>query len=102
CALPIGIALVAPCTNSDRGPPHHVAVDWQTAGLKRPTWARTEDVRSISERRLLRRDPLGSLTDPDPAAVRRLILLMTSEWPPDPVAPPTGPSPLPPAPQPLP
>lgn len=76
CSFPIDMALVAPCTSVDRGLPHHVAIDWRAAGLDRPTWVRTEDVRSISERRLARRIPLGQLSAADLAAVRRFIHLM--------------------------
>jgi mRNA interferase MazF len=79
CSFPIGMALVAPCTSVDRGLPHHVAIDWQAAGLDRPTWVRTEDIRSVSERRLVRRGPLGHLTAPDLAEVRQFIRLMTDD-----------------------
>jgi mRNA interferase MazF len=79
CSFPIGMALLAPCTSVDRGLPHHVAVDWHAAGLDRPTWVRTEDVRSVSERRLVRRGPLGQLTDRDLAAVRRYLQLMIDD-----------------------
>ena len=79
CSFPIAMALVAPCTTVDRGLPHHVLIDWQAAGLDRPTWVRTEDIRSLSERRLVRRGPLGNLTAPDLAEVRRFIRLMTDD-----------------------
>lgn len=79
CSFPIEMALVAPGTSVDRGLPHHVAVDWRAAGLDRATWVRTEDVRSVSERRLVGRGPLGQLTDADLAAVRRFIRLMVDD-----------------------
>jgi mRNA interferase MazF len=79
CAFPIEMALIAPCTTANRGLPHHVAVDWRAAGLAHPTWVRTEDLRAISERRLIRRRPLGDLTAPDLAAVRRYAHLMIDE-----------------------
>jgi mRNA interferase MazF len=79
CSFPIDMAIVAPCTSVDRDLPHHVAVDWRAAGLDRPTWVRTEDVRSISERRLARRTPLGHLADPDLAEVRHFIHLMLTD-----------------------
>jgi mRNA interferase MazF len=79
CSFPIAMALVAPCTTVDRGLPHHVGIDWQAAGLDHPTWVRTEDIRSISERRLTRRSPLGYLTGPDLSEVRRFIALMTTD-----------------------
>jgi mRNA interferase MazF len=79
CSFPIEMALVAPCTSVDRGLPHHVPIDSDAAGLDRPTWIRTEDVRSISERRLAARGPLGQLTDADLAEVRRFIRLMIDD-----------------------
>jgi mRNA interferase MazF len=79
CSFPIDMALVAPCTSVHRGLPHHVQIDWQAAGLDRPTWVRTEDVRSVSDRRLGGGAPLGELTGADLAEVRRLIRLMIDE-----------------------
>jgi len=79
CSFPIAMALVAPCTTVDRGLPHHVAIDWQAAGLDRPTWVRTEDIRSISERRLTRRLPAGHLVATDLTRVRHFIALMTAD-----------------------
>jgi mRNA-degrading endonuclease toxin of MazEF toxin-antitoxin module len=73
------MALMAPCTSVGRGLPHHVPIDWQAAGLDRPTWVRTEDVRSVSERRLVARRPLGQLTDADLAQVRRFVRLMIDD-----------------------
>jgi mRNA interferase MazF len=77
CSFPIEMAIMAPCTSVDRGLPHHVAIDWQAAGLDRPTWVRTEDIRSVSDRRLVRRNPFGWVTDADLAEVRRYVRLMT-------------------------
>ena len=79
CSFPIDTALVAPCTSVDRGLPHHVPIDWKSAGLDRPTWVRTEDLRSISERRLTARGPHGQLTDGDLVEVRRFLRLMIDE-----------------------
>jgi mRNA interferase MazF len=78
-SFPIDMAIVVPCTTVDRGLPHHVPVDWEAAGLDRPTWVRTEDLRSISERRLVRRAPLGQLTSSDLAEVRRYVRLMIDD-----------------------
>ena len=79
CSFPIAMALIAPCTTVDRGLPHHVAIDWQAVGLDRPTWVRTEDIRSISERRFVRRGPLGYLTPTDLTQIRHFITLMTTD-----------------------
>jgi mRNA interferase MazF len=79
CSFPIDMALMAPCTSVDRGLPHHVGIDWQTAGLDRPTWVRTEDVRAVSDRRLVRRGPVGHVTPADLDTVRRFIQLMIED-----------------------
>jgi len=42
---------------------------------------RTEDVRPVSERRLVRHGPLGQLTDADLDRVRRFIRLMFDDEP---------------------
>lgn len=49
-ALPIGQAIVVPLTTRDRGFPHHIAVT-DDGGLKRPSWAMCEAVRSLSTTR---------------------------------------------------
>jgi mRNA-degrading endonuclease toxin of MazEF toxin-antitoxin module len=46
------------------------------AGLDRPTWVRTEDVRAVSDRRLQGQRPLGSVTDSDLMTVKRFLRLM--------------------------
>ncbi len=79
CSFPIETAIVVPCTSVDRGLPHHVAIDWEFAGLDRPTWVRTDDVRSVSERRFAARGPLGRLSDADLACVRRFVTMMIEE-----------------------
>lgn len=76
CSFPIGMVLVAPCTTVDRGLPHHVPLDWRAAGLDRPTRVRTEDIRALSERRLVGTQPLGHLTAADLATLRRYLALM--------------------------
>lgn len=76
CAFPISMALVAPCTSVDRGFPHHVAIDWRVAGLDRPTWVRTEDVRAISERRLVGATPRGSVTPADLVEIKNMLRVM--------------------------
>jgi mRNA interferase MazF len=76
CSFPIGMVLVAPCTTVDRGLPHYVAIDWRAAGLERPTWVRTEDVRAVSERRLVRPEPLGQVPLADQARIGRFVRLM--------------------------
>ncbi|MGE5828345.1 MAG: type II toxin-antitoxin system PemK/MazF family toxin [Micromonosporaceae bacterium] len=72
CRFPIGMAIVVPLTSRDRGLDHHVQIDAASAGLSRPSWARTEDITAVSVQRFARPQPLGQLSDVD---VERL-----SEW----------------------
>ncbi len=53
CQLPNQLALVVPCTTTDRGLPFHPAV----TSLDRPTFALCDQVKSISRKRLVRRHP---------------------------------------------
>ena len=52
-AWPVELAIVVPLTTATRPFPHHVPV--AGSGLDRPSFARPEDVRSISAVRLIRR-----------------------------------------------
>jgi mRNA interferase MazF len=57
--LPVAITLVLPLTSRNRGLPHHVAVKSPESGLDRLSFARTEEVTAVSEKRFLGRKPLG-------------------------------------------
>lgn len=48
-----GVVIVVPCTTRHRGLPSHVELDPQTSGLKEVTYAKCEDVKSVSEKRLI-------------------------------------------------
>jgi mRNA interferase MazF len=50
------LAIVVPITSVDRGWPNHVPVD----GLDKPSWAMTEQVRTISRERILGAAARGS------------------------------------------
>ena len=50
-----GVVIVVPCTTRRRGLPSHVELDPQTSGLDEVTYAKCEDVKSISEKRLITR-----------------------------------------------
>lgn len=62
CRFPIDMTLVVPVTTRDRGLPHHVPIGSAEAGLRAPSFARTEDVTAISTRRLRGDSALGALT----------------------------------------
>ena len=52
---PAGLVIVVPMTTRERGIPLHVSVDPPEGGLDRRSFIKCEDVRSVSEQRLVRR-----------------------------------------------
>lgn len=52
---PAGVVIVVPCTTRQRGLPSHVELDPTTTGLNETSYAKCEDVKSISDRRLVSR-----------------------------------------------
>jgi mRNA interferase MazF len=72
CRLPIDMAIVVPLTTRHRGLDHHVRISSVTSGLPQPSWARTEDVTSLSTRRFTQPSPLGTAS---PDEIREL-----SDW----------------------
>ena len=76
CAFPISMVIMVPCTSVDRGLRHHIPLNWAAAGLDRPTWARVEDMRAVSEQRLGRGGPIGRVTAADLAEVGRFLRRM--------------------------
>lgn len=61
---PGGVVVVVPVTTADRGLPSHVELDVAESGLREVSFAKAEDVRSISDRLLLGA-PVGRL-GPEP------------------------------------
>jgi mRNA interferase MazF len=76
CRFPIEMTIVVPLTTRDRRLPHHVLVDSRDSGLNRPSWARTEDVTSVSTARLVSKRPLGRLSESEVANVGQWLLRM--------------------------
>ncbi|MFI6850024.1 type II toxin-antitoxin system PemK/MazF family toxin [Kitasatospora sp. NPDC050467] len=66
-----------PLSAQDRGLPHHVPVSSSRSGLNRPSWARTDDIRTISEQRLIGSRPLGTVTDKEAKEIRTYLRMMT-------------------------
>lgn len=60
---PSGLVIVIPVTTAYRGLPSHIELDDSVTGLDQVSYAKCEDVKSVSERRLINR--LG--TTPLPA-----------------------------------
>jgi mRNA interferase MazF len=73
CRFPIDMTLVVPLTTKDRGLPHHVRIDSPESGLRRPSWARVDDVRSISTQRFTRGQALGTLSEGERREVGRWL-----------------------------
>jgi mRNA interferase MazF len=74
-AFPTAMAIVVPLTSRDRSLPHHVPVTSKESGLRRASWARTDDLRAISEHRLTGK-PLGAVTEEEAAEIRAWLRLM--------------------------
>ena len=55
-----GVVIVVPCTTSRRGLPSHVEIDPARSGLDEVSYAKCEDVRSVSDERLVAR--LGAVS----------------------------------------
>lgn len=60
-ASPAGVVVVIPITTTYRGLPSHIEIDQSDSGLDEVSYAKCEDVKSVSERRLIAR--LGSVGD---------------------------------------
>lgn len=48
-----GVVIVVPCTTRQRGLPSHVELDPQASGLDEVSYAKCEDIKSVSEQRLI-------------------------------------------------
>lgn len=55
-----GVVIVVPCTTTRRGLPSHVELDSVDSGLGHASYAKCEDVKSVSERRLIARLGMAS------------------------------------------
>ena len=56
-----GVVIVVPCTTRRRDLPSHVELDPERCGLNEVSYAKCEDVKSVSDRRLVAR--LGAVND---------------------------------------
>lgn len=50
-----GIVIVVPCTTARRGLPSHVEIDPSASGLEEVSYAKCEDIKSVSDERLVAR-----------------------------------------------
>jgi mRNA interferase MazF len=58
---PAGVVVVVPITTTYRGLPSHIEIDQGRSGLDEVSYAKCEDVKSVSEQRLIAR--LGTVGD---------------------------------------
>jgi mRNA interferase MazF len=69
-----GLILAVPLTSRDRGLEHHVGIPANDrTGLDRPSYAMTEQIRAVSDRRTGRR--LGAVGDETLGAISRYLHL---------------------------
>ena len=52
---PAGVIMVVPCTTTHRGLPSHIEIEPGDSGLDVVSYAKCEDLKSISEQRLITR-----------------------------------------------
>jgi mRNA interferase MazF len=52
---PGGVVIVVPMTTKRRGLPSHIEIDPEDSGLDEVSYAKCEDIKSVSERRLIAR-----------------------------------------------
>jgi mRNA interferase MazF len=72
---PTGLVIVVPLTTRDRRQPLHVRIEPPEAGLRRRSYVKCEDVRSISIERLARRRGLAEPKTVAAAAARIRLLV---------------------------
>jgi mRNA interferase MazF len=68
---PSGVVVVIPLTSTRRGLPSHVEIEPGPSGLDHPSYAKCEDVKSISDRRLV--DRLGVAGPESMFAIARVL-----------------------------
>ncbi|MBG0824370.1 type II toxin-antitoxin system PemK/MazF family toxin [Planomonospora sp. ID91781] len=73
CRFPIDMTLVVPLTTRDRGLSHHVLISSPASGLRQRSWARIEDITSISTHRLVSDGPLGCADEGEIRTVQRWL-----------------------------
>ena len=66
-----GVVIVVPCTTRRRELPSHIELDPSRCGLDEVSYAKCEDVTSISERRLVAR--IGAANDEALFAITRAL-----------------------------
>ncbi len=68
---PAGVLMVVPMTSARRGLPSHIEIDDPDSGLDQVSYAKCEDLKSISEHRLTHR--IGFIDPAATAAIERVL-----------------------------
>jgi len=66
-----GVMIVVPITRSRRNLPSHVELEPDTSGLSEVSYAKCEDIKSVSEYRLITR--IGSVAEEASFQIRRVL-----------------------------
>ncbi|HEV2361446.1 MAG TPA: type II toxin-antitoxin system PemK/MazF family toxin [Acidimicrobiales bacterium] len=66
-----GVVIVVPCTTTRRDLPSHVEIDPGRTGLRETSYAKCEDVKSVSDKRLVKR--LGVVSEETLFSARRVL-----------------------------
>ncbi|MEX1007370.1 MAG: type II toxin-antitoxin system PemK/MazF family toxin [Acidimicrobiia bacterium] len=66
-----GVVIVVPCTTTRRGLPSHIEIEPGASGLDDVNYAKCEDVKSVSEQRMIAR--LGVVGDEPLFAIARAL-----------------------------
>lgn len=77
CGFPIDMALVIAVTTRDRGLRHHVRIASKASGLRQTSWARTEEITSVSTLRF-GESPIGKASPGEIAELRQWLPVMTA------------------------
>ncbi|MBN2023433.1 MAG: type II toxin-antitoxin system PemK/MazF family toxin [Pirellulales bacterium] len=72
---PAGLVIVLPVTSKPKGVRTHVAVQPPEGGLRKPSFIKCEDVRSVAVERLGKRLGVASLATMEAVAMRLRILM---------------------------
>lgn len=69
-----GLVIVVPCTTAHRGLPTHVALEPGSSGLRETSYAKAEDIKSVSVDRLVHR--LGTAPAAELTHLTRIVALL--------------------------
>lgn len=77
CEFRTGMALVVPLTTRDRSLRHHVRIASVSSGVRLPSWARTEEITSVSTLRF-GQSPIGLASSEEIAELRMWLREMVA------------------------